>query len=111
MEKLQNSVDLVKNNISTQMTVLSSIIQTAISVLTTLSAILWVSIFLYITFYVYYVPVVEQEKPVYFQFRYILHGRTLKLSYFVVKLQNKELEVVYIQTYISITNFTHIHSV
>lgn len=47
----------------------SEIVQQIIIIISTFAVLFWLSVFLYGSFYFYYVPVVLQEKPVYFHFR------------------------------------------
>ncbi|XP_052766332.1 seipin-like isoform X2 [Mya arenaria] len=61
--------DSLQQQVLPQVTVVTYYLQTFLRIVATLSAIGWISAFLYASFYYYYVPVVEQERPVHFQFR------------------------------------------
>lgn len=67
---LTNTKDRLNQNVST----LSERIKQLAYLLTTVVTLFWLSVFFYGTFYYYYVPIVLQEKPVYFQFRVCENG-------------------------------------
>lgn len=70
MKAVRNVVYNAKTKLDTRVSEFTNFVKNVISVFLTISAIGWCSAFIYCVFYLYYVPVVYQEKPVYFHFRY-----------------------------------------
>lgn len=67
---LRKVVSNTKNRLIRNVATLSERLKQLAYFLTTVVTLFWLAVFFYGTFYYYYVPVVMQEKPVYFQFRY-----------------------------------------
>lgn len=62
-----------KSRIDARLSQFTDIVRKIISIVLTITVIGWCATFIYFVFYLYYVPIVYQEKPVYFHFRYALY--------------------------------------
>ncbi|KAH3854980.1 seipin-like isoform X2 [Dreissena polymorpha] len=65
---MNKAYDNMVFNLSERVTSATHILQKTLKTLGLVFAVFWVAVFLYASFYYYYVPVVAQERPVHFQF-------------------------------------------
>ena len=71
---VRNVISNTKIRLNKNLSTLSESIYQLVYIFTTVLTLFWLAVFFYGTFYYYYVPVVSQEKPVNFQFRYTFYG-------------------------------------